>query len=130
VLAVAGVWCFALTQLGQLVLAEARPIEGGAMHWLARGGHGVSGHASAAGMLYSPIRRVLARDLRAADRQLVTAALAAWAVIIAWSRMWMGMHYLWNVMLGLALGFFTGSSVVRVHLQGMRGGSREVEGPP
>jgi hypothetical protein len=38
-----GAWCWALTEAGRLVLAESRPIQGGAMHWMALGGHGVSG---------------------------------------------------------------------------------------
>jgi membrane-associated phospholipid phosphatase len=112
VLAVAGVWCFLLTQLGCLVLAEARPVGGGAMHLFALRGHGVSGHAAAAGLLFAPLRFVTARDLRHRDRAAISAIMGAWAILVAWSRMWLGMHYLWNVVLGLTLGLFVGRAIV------------------
>jgi membrane-associated phospholipid phosphatase len=109
----AGPWCWILLLLGQFALAERRPIEGGAMLLFALGGHGVSGHAAAAGLLYSPVRDVLARDATTRARQWVTACLLAWAAFIAWSRVWLGMHFVWNVVLGLALGVYVGFAGVR-----------------
>jgi membrane-associated phospholipid phosphatase len=108
VFAAAGLWCWLLTTLGQLVLSERRPRDGGAMLLLALGGHGVSGHASAAGLLFGPVRNVLARNAPARTRGLVTVALLVWAAWVGWSRVWLGMHFVWNVVLGLGIGFFTG----------------------
>lgn len=113
VLCVAGIWCWLFTKTGQLVLAERRPKDGGTMHFFALGGHGVSGHAAAAAVLFSPVRDVLARGATPRVRCIVTAALLAWAGLVGWSRVWLGMHFVWNVMLGLAIGFFTGVTAAR-----------------
>jgi membrane-associated phospholipid phosphatase len=113
VLGVAGIWCWILMKAGQLVLAERRPIDGGAMKLFALGGHGVSGHAAAAALLFSPVRDVLARGATPRVRYLVTAALLGWAALVGWSRVWLGMHFVWNVALGLAIGFFTGLVATR-----------------
>jgi membrane-associated phospholipid phosphatase len=112
VLGAAGAWGWLLTQAGQLVLAERRPLEGGAMRWFDLGGHGVSGHAAAAALLLAPVRDVLARGASREVRAAISGALLVWAAFIAWSRMWLGMHYLWNVALGLALGFLAGRAAV------------------
>jgi membrane-associated phospholipid phosphatase len=119
-LGVAGIWCWIFTKTGQFVLAERRPNEGGAMHFLAPGGHGVSGHASAAALLFWPVRDVLARSATPRARRVVTAALLAWAVLVGWSRVWLGMHFVWNVMLGLAIGLFTGFVATRAARPGRR----------
>ena len=108
VFAAAGLWCWTLTKIGQFVLAERRPNEGGAMRFFALAGHGVSGHASAAALLYWPVRDILARGARLSVRRAVGAALIAWAVFVGWSRVWLGMHFVWNVVLGFAIGGFTG----------------------
>jgi membrane-associated phospholipid phosphatase len=112
-LAAAGIWCWIFTKTGQLVLAERRPNEGGAMRFFALGGHGASGHASGAAVLFSPVRDVLARGAAPPGRHIVTVALLAWAAVVSWSRVWLGMHFVWNVMLGLAIGFFTGLVATR-----------------
>jgi membrane-associated phospholipid phosphatase len=112
-LGAAGFWCWIFTRAGQLVLAERRPKEGGAMILFALGGHGVSGHASAAGLLLSPVRDVLARAATPRARRALTAALLGWAAFVGWSRVWLGMHFVWNVVLGLAIGFFTGFVATR-----------------
>jgi membrane-associated phospholipid phosphatase len=112
-LGAAGIWCWLFTKTGQLVLAERRPNEGGAMKLFALGGHGVSGHAAAAALLFYPVRDVLARGATPRVRCFVTAALLAWALVVAWSRVSLGMHFLWNVLLGLAVGLFTGSVAAR-----------------
>jgi membrane-associated phospholipid phosphatase len=108
VFAAAGLWCWVLMKIGQFVLAERRPNEGGAMRFFAMDGHGVSGHASAAALLYWPVRDILARGVRVPVRRAVGAALIAWAVFVGWSRVWLGMHFVWNVVLGFAIGGFTG----------------------
>jgi membrane-associated phospholipid phosphatase len=108
VLAVAGIWCWLFTKAGQLIFAERRPSAGGAMVLFALGGHGVSGHASGAGLVFGTVRGVLARDASPTVRYAVTAALVAWAALVGWSRVWLGMHFVWNVILGLAVGLFTG----------------------
>lgn len=113
-LAAAGVWCWVLTKTGQLVLAERRPNDGGAMVLFAFDGHGVSGHASGAGLLLWPVRRVLlGRGTSRRTRFLVTAGLVAWAAFVGWSRVWLGMHFVWNVALGLAIGLVTGAAAAR-----------------
>jgi membrane-associated phospholipid phosphatase len=112
VLGVAGCWCFVLVQLGQFVFAEQRPIEGGAMRFFELGGHGISGHAAATALLLLPARDVLLRGSRPLARRLATAALLVWVGIVAWSRVWMGMHHGWNVLAGLALGLWTSSAAV------------------
>jgi len=109
VLGAAGAWCWLLTTAGQVLLAEQRPSEGGEMGWLALGGHGVSGHAAAAALLFWPVRDMLAPPRL---RNAVSVAMLSWAAWVGWSRMWLGMHHLWNVILGLALGFLTGRAGV------------------
>jgi len=108
VLGAAGIWCWIFTKTGQLVLAERRPKDGGAMFFFALDGHGVSGHASAAGLVFAPVRDVLGRGATPRARRIATMALLAWAILVGWSRVWLGMHFVWNVLLGLAIGFFTG----------------------
>jgi membrane-associated phospholipid phosphatase len=112
-LGAAGVWCWILVVVGQLVLAERRPNDGGRMVLFALGGHGVSGHAAAAALVFSPVRDVLARGATPRTRRVVTAALVAWAALVGWSRVWLGMHFVWNVMLGLAIGLFAGFVATR-----------------
>lgn len=112
-LGVAGLWCWVLTRAGQLVLAERRPSEGGAMRLFAPGGHGVSGHAAAAALLFFPVRDVVARDATPRGRAFASAALLAWAALVGWSRVWLGMHFVWNVVLGLAIGLATGFVATR-----------------
>jgi membrane-associated phospholipid phosphatase len=112
-LAAGGLWCWLLTDLGQWVLAEQRPVEGGAMRLFSAGGHGVSGHASLAGLLFFPCQ-LLARRASPRGRATTNAIVVGWAALVAWSRMWLGMHFLWNVMLGLGLGTWTGLVATRV----------------
>ncbi len=113
VLTVAGIACWLLTAFGQLSLAEARPRHGGAMTFFHLHGHGVSGHASAAAVLYGPMSGVLARGWPAVARRALAAALAGWIVLVAWSRVWLDEHFLWNVLLGAAVGVWTGLAAVR-----------------
>ena len=112
VLCAAGGWCFLLTHAGQLALAQRRPIEGGEMRFFAPGGHGISGHAAATALLILPVRDILLGGARPLTRRLAAAALMAWAVVVGWSRVWMGMHYGWNVLAGLLLGLWTSAAAV------------------
>lgn len=109
VLGAGGAWCFALTEVGQLVLAECRPLQGGAMHLVALGGHGVSGHACAAALLVSTARHCVERGTRRSLRRIANVGLLAWAVVVCWSRVFLGQHFVWNVMLGFAIGAFISS---------------------
>ena len=104
----AGAWCFLFTVMGQLVFAEARPLMGGSMHYFVLHGHGVSGHASAAMLLAWPVHDVLARDAPPRVRMLATALVIAWALFVGWTRVYLNMHHAWNVLLGLALGYWSG----------------------
>jgi membrane-associated phospholipid phosphatase len=127
VLGVAGCWCFVLVQLGQFVFAEQRPIEGGGMRFFGLGGHGISGHAAATALLLLPTRDVLLRGRRPLARHLATAALLVWVGIVAWSRVWMGMHHAWNVLAGLALGLWTSAAAVAAWRESERQGRWQVE---
>lgn len=113
-LAAGGLWCWLLTIAGQWLLAEQRPSEGGAMRFFATGGHGVSGHASAAALLYSPVLELLAEPWGPSGRRTARIGLVGWAGLVGWSRVWLGRHFLWNVALGFAIGSFTGACAARV----------------
>ncbi len=107
-LGIGGAWCWALTKVGQIFLAECRPNEGGALHLMALDGHGVSGHASAVALLFWTVRGVLERNVRDPLRRLGEAGVLAWAILVCWSRVYLGLHFAWNVILGFAIGSFTG----------------------
>lgn len=111
-LGVAGFWCLVFTKVGQFVLAEARPSEGGAMHFLALGGHGVSGHSSAAGVLFWPLFDATRGSARR-RRIVVASALIGWALLVGWTRIWAQQHFLWNVIAGVSVGVLTGRQAVR-----------------
>jgi len=111
-LAAGGVWCFALTQLGQFVLAEDRPIHGGAMHFFARHGHGVSGHASGAALLFWPLLH-LTRGRSRWVRVALATILAGWALLVGETRICLAMHDAWNVLVGYVIGEEMGRLGVR-----------------
>lgn len=111
-LAVAGVFCFAFTKLGQFVFAEARPSEGGAMHFFAAHGHGFSGHASASAVLFFPLyASVRAQSSR--TRVIAATLLVVWMVLVGYTRVWTNQHFVWNVMAGWATGLFAGHGAAR-----------------
>ncbi len=107
----AGLIGFAEFQAARFILAERRPKEGGEMRFFQTHGHGVSGHAFAAALLHDPIMSTWGPDLSRRNRALLSAAIYAWIAFIAWSRVRLGEHYVWNVLLGARLGlrrgFFT-----------------------
>ena len=104
----AGAIGFAVFQASRFVLAEQRPKDGGEMRFFRARGHGVSGHALAAALLYGPVMSTWGRELSRRDRALLSAALHAWIAFIAWSRVRKDEHYAWNVMLGAKLGLSVG----------------------
>jgi membrane-associated phospholipid phosphatase len=111
-LAVAGVFCLAFTKLGQLVFAEARPSEGGALRFFGMHGHGFSGHASAAAVVFFPVYEATrARSLT--TRTIVAALALSWMLLVGYTRVWANQHFVWNVMAGWTIGLFAGHSAAR-----------------
>jgi len=104
----AGARGFVMFQASRFVLAERRPKEGGAMRFFRLHGHGVSGHTFAAALVVGPILETWGPGLSRRDRALLSAMLHAWVAFIAWSRVALGEHYVWNVMLGAKLGLRVG----------------------
>ncbi len=105
---VAGAIGAPLFEASRFVLAERRPWKGGAMKFFARDGHGVSGHAFAAALPYWPIMTTLGPRLSPLERRALSAALIAWIGFIGWSRVRLNEHHVWNVMLGVSLGWTVG----------------------
>ncbi len=111
VLLAAGVICAVAVPLGQFILAEARPKNGGAMRFFVMDGHGVSGHAASAALLVWPVAGKLTEGQEKWVRVVAFFLLFAWAILVAWSRMWDDKHFLWNVMLGSVTGLVSGWAV-------------------
>ncbi len=116
VLGAAGACGYLLALTGQFVLAEARPINGGALHFFALDGHGVSGHAAAVSLLAVTISSMLGRDLGKGKRRMLTVGAFAWAAVVAGSRIYLGMHFVWNVLFGIGIG--VGVAAVAVKEEG------------
>jgi undecaprenyl-diphosphatase len=114
-LAAAGPWCWLLTMLGQLVFAEQRPIEGGAMRLLQGHGHGISGHAAAAALLAVTLHGTMASDLGRRGRLAADVGLFGWALLVGWSRVYLGYHFAWNVVAGFSIGAFTANIATRAY---------------
>ena len=112
VFGVAGVWCAALWSAGRFVFAERRPLAGGAMEFFALDGHGFSGHAAVAALLVLPIRNVLLRRRSRRMRNALTVLVLAWVGVVGWSRVFLGMHFAWNILAGLAVGFWASAAAV------------------
>jgi hypothetical protein len=100
----AGLVGFAVFQASRFVLAEDRPKDGGAMHFFRAHGHGVSGHTFAAALLHGPIMATWGPSMSRRDRALLSSALYAWIAFIAWSRVRLDEHYVWNTLLGARIG--------------------------
>lgn len=95
---------FAAFEASRFVLAERRPKEGGEMRFFRLHGHGVSGHTFAAALLHDPIMATWGPGLSRRNRALLSASLYAWIAFVAWSRVRLDEHYVWNVLLGARLG--------------------------
>lgn len=104
----AGAVGFVMFQASRFVLAERRPKEGGEMRFCRLHGHGVSGHTFAAALLHEPIMSTWGPSLSRRNRALLSASIYAWIAFIAWSRVRLDEHYLWNVLLGARLGLDAG----------------------
>ncbi len=114
VFGVAGFWSWLSSVVGAFILAEKRPRDGGAMHFFAFDGHGVSGHACAAAVLLMTAHGTLLKQSSKTTRAFVTLALCAWTVFVAWSRVRTNMHFVWNVLLGVAVGAYVTHVTVAV----------------
>ena len=104
----AGAIGFAQFQAARFVLAERRPKEGGEMRFFRAHGHGVSGHTFAAALLHDPIMSTWGPSLSRRKRALLSASLYGWIAFVAWSRVRLDEHYVWNVLLGARLGLGQG----------------------
>jgi membrane-associated phospholipid phosphatase len=109
------------TEVGQYVLSEQRPGDGGDLRFFHPGGHGISGHTSIIASMAVPLDRLFFRvhpdDGRwerfgkYAGKGLVYAL----PVATGWSRVNDDKHYAWNVLLGLGVGYTVGSFVTSAH---------------
>jgi len=109
------------TLLGQFIFSERRPSDGGNLRFFQIGGHGVSGHAAISSSIVRPLESqylTLSED----DQTSVTifkclgkGILYGSPLMVGISRVRSNRHYVWNVVLGLSAGYFTGDLVVRVH---------------
>jgi hypothetical protein len=110
-----------LTVLGQFILAEERPRNGGEMHYFSSDGHGVSGHAALAASLVCPItHQYLGEDpsdskTRAAVKEISKAVIWSLPLMTGISRLERDEHYLWNIVLGLTIGYTMGHMIARSH---------------
>jgi hypothetical protein len=95
---------WAVFQALRFILAERRPKDGGEMRWFARDGHGVSGHALATALAYGPLMTAFGDEMSPAGRATFSIALRAWIGVVAWSRVRLDEHYVWNVLLGAFIG--------------------------
>ncbi len=111
----------AVTGLGQLVLAEDRPFDGGDMGFFRMNGHGVSGHSSVAASMVKPLD---AQYLTIRDDDRTAEVVTKWAgkvflhaapLMVGVTRVRSNKHYVWNVVLGLSAGYWVGKIVADVH---------------
>ncbi len=111
----------AVTGMGQFILAEDRPYEGGELRFLQMHGHGISGHSSLAASMVKPLDSQYLRVQEGDSGALVTvkylgkALLYASPVMVGASRVRSNRHYLWNVVLGVSVGYSVGNVVADVH---------------
>jgi undecaprenyl-diphosphatase len=63
-----------------------------------------SGHATLAAAVYGTAGLLLARRVRTPTRRAAAAACFALAVVVGFSRLYLGRHYLSDVIAGTALG--------------------------
>ena len=109
------------TGLGKFVLSEDRPDDGGELHLFRAGGHGISGHASIAASISAPLSRGLFRinpsdgHWKRFGKRLGKGVAYGMPALTGLSRIHDDRHYAWNVVLGLALGYSIGDTVVDAH---------------
>lgn len=114
------------TEIGQFVLSEQRPDEGGKLRFCSYGGHGVSGHTSIIASMSVPLDRLFfqiapddGRWMKAA-KYFGKGVVYAAPVMTGWSRINDNKHYAWNTVLGFGTGYMIGSFVSTAH--GLKGG--------
>jgi len=95
---------YALSTLGKLVVGRARPSFDEAVA-TAQGNSFPSGHATGSAAFYAVLAVVLLPVLRNRWRRLVVAAAVAIPLLVALTRVLLGVHYLSDVTAGLLLGW-------------------------
>ena len=121
ILSESALFTFAATEVGQYVLAEKRPYQGGQMRFFAPGGHGVSGHTSILASMVAPLDRMYLRfspsdsGWRRTFKVLGKGLLYGAPAVVGWSRMNDDLHFAWNVFLGYGTGYLVGSFVADAH---------------
>ncbi len=116
------------TEIGQFVLSEQRPDEGGKLRFFAGGGHGISGHTSIVASMSVPLDRLFFRidpddgAWKKTGKSLGKGFVYSLPVLTGWSRINDDKHFAWNVLLGLGTGFLIGDFVSSAH--GLEGRER------
>ena len=109
------------TEIGQFVLAERRPEEGGSLRFFAGGGHGISGHTSIVASMSVPLDRLFLQigpddgAWSKTGKLLGKGVVYSLPVLTGWSRINDDKHFAWNVLLGLGTGFLIGDFVSSAH---------------
>lgn len=109
------------TEVGQFVLSEDRPAQGGRLRFFRYGGHGISGHTSIIASVAVPLDRLFFRIEPDDNGWLKAAKLAGKGVVYGlpvltgWSRVNDNKHFAWNSLLGLGTGFMVGGFVSSAH---------------
>lgn len=109
------------TLIGQFILAEERPYNGGDLKFFKADGHGVSGHSALAASLVCPVtHQYLKRDPAdgkplAVTKEILRVVVWGLPLMTGISRVEDGEHYFWNVILGLTVGYGMGHLITRSH---------------
>jgi undecaprenyl-diphosphatase len=115
-----------LNSLLKLAFQRARP-EAVSVAVLAQGYSFPSGHAMVAAAFYTLLAYLGWRLLRGWPRRAYVGGLALLVLLIGWSRVYLGVHYLSDVVAGFLAGFlWAEAAIVGAHLLGrQRGTPRE-----
>jgi hypothetical protein len=109
------------TEIGQFVLSEQRPADGGKLRFFSYGGHGVSGHTSIVASMSVPLDRLFFKiepddsGWMKAGKYIGKGVVYGLPILTGWSRVNDNKHYDWNVLLGLGTGYMMGSFVSSAH---------------
>ena len=114
VIAVAG--SLAMTTIGKAVVGRIRPPNSDAVPPFETSPSFPSGHALNSTVIAGLVAYLLIRRLTSSVARVVTIVLAAaWAVGIGWSRVFLGHHWLTDVMFGWTLGLGWLAVVITAH---------------